>query len=125
MDDKIFKFGNLTDFEKLLFTERELRLVKEELKKANIEIGMLKSEIDELKEVRVDVKSEVLAIQKKYTKRLKPLDVLIAAQKIKDKNDIYTTLSELFKNVQNSTTRAKNKITLSALGKWLTMPLFC
>lgn len=101
MDDKIFKFGNLTDFEKLLFTERELRLVKEELKKANIEIGMLKSEIDELTEIRADVKSEVLAIQKKYTKRLKPSDVLIAAQKIKDKNDIYTTLSELFKNIQN------------------------
>lgn len=101
MDDKLFKFGNLTDFEKLLFTERELRLVKEELKKANIEIGMLKSEIDELTEIRADVKSEVLAIQKKYTKRLKPSDVLIAAQKIKDKNDIYTTLSELFKNIQN------------------------
>jgi len=101
MSEQIFKFGNLTDFEKLLFTERELRLVKEELKKANIEIGMLKSEIDELTESRVDVKSEVLNIQKKYTKRLKPTDVLIAAQKIKDKNDIYTTLSELFKNLPN------------------------
>lgn len=101
MEDQIFKFGNLTDFEKLLFTERELRIVKEELKKSNIEIGMLKSEIDELKESRIDVKSEVLDIQNKYTKRLKPSDVFYAAQKIKEKNDIYTTLSELFKNIPN------------------------
>lgn len=99
MEDRIFEFGNLTDFEKLLFTERELRLVKEELKKANIEIGTLKSEIDELKEIRLDVKNEVLDIQKKYTKRLKPSAVLFAAQKINDVGDNYTTLSKLFKNI--------------------------
>lgn len=101
MEGQIFKFKNLTDFEKLLFTERELRLVKEELKKANIEIGMLKSEIDELKEIRLDVKNEILDIQKKHTKRLKPSAVLFAAQKINDNGDNYTTLSELFKNIPN------------------------
>jgi hypothetical protein len=99
MSEQIFKYKRLTDFEKLLFTERELRLVKEELKKKNVEIGMLKSEIEEFKDS--EFKKGVLDIQKKYTKRLKPSEVLIAAQKISDKNDIYTTLSELFKTINS------------------------
>jgi len=99
MSEQIFKYKRLTDFEKLLFTERELRLVKEELKKKNVEIGMLKSEIEEFQDA--GFKKGILDIQKKYTKRLKPSAVLFAAQKIKDKNDNYTTLSELFKNTPN------------------------
>ena len=48
MDDIYFIKDNLTDFEKLLFTEEYIKELKELLKKSEIKNGKLKSENDEL-----------------------------------------------------------------------------
>lgn len=45
----MFKYNNLTDFEKLLFAESYIKELKAEVKKLNTEKGIMKSEIDELK----------------------------------------------------------------------------
>ena len=49
MESDIFVYNNLTDFEKLLFAENYIKELKQEIIKINLEKGILKSEIDELK----------------------------------------------------------------------------
>jgi predicted RNase H-like nuclease (RuvC/YqgF family) len=48
-DSDIFKYNNLTDFEKLLFAKGHIKELQKELKALKAENGILQSEIDELK----------------------------------------------------------------------------
>jgi len=43
---EIFKFNNLTDYEQLLFTKKEIKELKEKLKESNYKLGELQSEFD-------------------------------------------------------------------------------
>lgn len=65
-----FKFNNLTDFEKLLFAERQIKELVEELKKRDKEIGILKSERAELKYLLKKEKPESRKLCE-YKKQLK------------------------------------------------------
>ncbi len=48
--DKIFVRNHFTDFEKLLYAEAEIKELKAQISGLNVEIGKLKSYIDELKQ---------------------------------------------------------------------------
>jgi predicted nucleic acid-binding Zn-ribbon protein len=56
MCQDIFIRDNLTDFEKLLYSQKEVEQLKKENSRLNIEIGILKSEISEL-EYNINEKS--------------------------------------------------------------------
>jgi len=56
-ESDIFVRGKFTDFEKLLFAEGQIKELKNQLKERDIEIGKLKSHVDELMNLQVSDKS--------------------------------------------------------------------
>jgi hypothetical protein len=56
MDDsgEIFKFNNLTDYEKLLFANSQIKELKQELKESNYKLGELQSEFDYYLNLNID-----------------------------------------------------------------------
>lgn len=50
---EIFVKGNLTDFEKLIWARGEILELKKKLKERDIEVGQLKSHIDELIDLKI------------------------------------------------------------------------
>ena len=74
MKNPIFKKGRLTDFEKLLFREKEVEVLKKVIVKLNFKIGVLTSERDESKYYQKKFKKERDKIRKEMkllTKELK------------------------------------------------------
>ena len=66
----MFEFNNLTDFEKLLFAKSYIKELKVNIQKLEMEKGIMKSEIDELK---YRIKQEKPEVNKliKYKKQMK------------------------------------------------------
>jgi len=103
----MFKFNNLTDFEKLLFAIKQIKDLKFEISKLNIENGILRSEIDELeynyktkiKELNLRVKAENPPAHKlqKYKVQIKDLRI-----KCKKYEQMYDKVNHEFIMLKNN-----------------------
>jgi len=72
--EKDNKFNVLTDFEKLLFAKKYIETLTANIKKLNIEKGIMKSEIDELK-YRLKSENPTVDILHKYKEEIKNIKV--------------------------------------------------
>ena len=74
-DEPLMNLRPKTPEEKVLWLEFEKKNLEEENRKLNIEIGMLQSEIDELRDLmKTEEKGSLIIKNKKYKQQIKDLE---------------------------------------------------
>lgn len=74
-DEPLMNLRPKTPEEKVLWLELEKKNLEEENRKLNIEIGMLQSEIDELRDLmKTEEKGSLIIKNKKYKQQIKDLE---------------------------------------------------